>query len=159
MALIVEDGTGKPDAESLASVEFADIYHANRGNTVWATLDTAIKEQLLRKATDYAVTLYATVWGSLPMFAGQALPFPRVQWGAIVPPTIQQAIAELALTARSTPLMPNVTRGKKRVKVGSLEVEYDGNAATSTQFVAATLRFAPFLSALTGGPFARLVRT
>ena len=28
MSLIVEDGTGKPDAESLASVAFADAYHA-----------------------------------------------------------------------------------------------------------------------------------
>ena len=160
MALIVEDGTGIADAESLASVEFFKDYHAKRGNAVAATLTDEVIEQLLRKATDYAVALYATQWGSEPAVVGQALPFPRVAWGLTVPLPVQQAIAELALIARTTPLMPNVTRGKKKVKVGPLEVEYDGNASTSTNFVAASLRFAPFLYLVaTASPFAKLVRT
>ena len=159
MALIVEDGTGKPDAESLASVAFADAYHAGRGNAAWAATDAEVKEQLLRKATDYIVSMYAGSWAGLELVAGQALPFPRSPWGLVVPVPIQQACAELALIAKTTPLMPNVTRGKKRVKVGPLEVEYDGNAATSTKFVAASLRIGPFLSVLSTGPFAKLVRT
>lgn len=159
MALIVEDGTGIADAESLTTVVFFRDYHAKRGNATAAALTDEVVEQLLRKATDYAVAVYAGSWGSVEVFAGQALPFPRQQWGLAVPVGIQQAITELALIARTTPLMPNITRGKKSVKVGPIAVEYDGNAATSTKFVAASLRFAIFLSSLASGPFAKLVRT
>ena len=52
MSLVVEDGTGKADAESYISVADADTYHSNRGNTDWAALTTTEKEQLLRGATD-----------------------------------------------------------------------------------------------------------
>lgn len=162
MALIVEDGTGVIGAESLASVQFADTYHAARGNAGWASVaSTEVKEQLLRKATDYAVAMYAGAWNGTPVKADQAMPFPRYIAGANVglPLSIQQAIAELALIAKTTPLMPNVTRGKKRVKVGPLEVEYDGNAATSTKFVAASLRFGPWLSGVATGAMVKLIRS
>jgi hypothetical protein len=158
MALIVEDGTGVAGAESLATVAFADAYHAARGNTAWATIDLTVKEQLMRKATDYAAVMYGPSMAGVSVFVNQPLPFPRNLWPT-VPVVIQQAIVELALIARTTPLLPNITRGKKMVKVGPLEVQYDGNSATSTNFVAASLRFAPFLSTLSAGPFAKLVRT
>jgi hypothetical protein len=51
----------------------------------------------------------------------------------------------LALIAETTPLTPNITRGKKRVKVGPIEVEYDGNAPTGTMFVSASLKLSPWL--------------
>lgn len=159
MPLIVETGAGVANADSLTSVAFADDFHAKRGNVAWGPLDLEVKEQLLRKATDYAVNVYAPHLAGRTLFVNQTLPFPRFPWGAVVPTIIQQAIAELALIARTTPLMPNITRGKKRVKVGNLEVEYDGNAATSTNFVAASLRFATFMTSLSRGPFAKLVRT
>lgn len=157
MALVVEDGTGLPNAESLASVAFIDAYHAARGNVAWAAIAAVeTKEQLARKATDYLVYRYSGLWANLQLTTTQALPFPRTVYG--LPLAIQQAVAELALIASTTPLTPNVTRGKKRVKVGPIEVEYDGNAETSTKFVAASLRIGPYLSG-TSGIFARLVRT
>lgn len=162
MALIVEDGTGVANAESLASVAFADTYHANRGNIVWADIaDVATKEQLLRKATDYAVAKYAGLWAGVPVSEAQFLPFPRTVNGTNIglPVSIQQAIAELALSAKTSPLMPNIVRGKKKVKVGPIEVEYDGNSAVATTFVAASLRFAPFLSGVASGAMVKLVRT
>ena len=162
MALIVEDGTGVENAESLASVAFADIYHANRGNTVWADIaDVLVKEQLLRKATDYAVAKYGSSLVGLPTLADQALPFPRIINGVDVgvPLPIQQAIVELALSAKTSPLMPNIVRGKKRVKVGPIEVEYDGNSSVATTFVSASLRFAPYLSGIASGAMVKLVRT
>ena len=55
MTLVIEDGTGKSNAESYISVADADTYHSNRGNTDWAALTTAEKERLLRIATDYRV--------------------------------------------------------------------------------------------------------
>ncbi len=162
MALIVEDGTGVTGAESLASVAFADAYHAARGNAGWASVaSTEVKEQLLRKATDYAIAVYYGNWNGVEVATGQALPFPRYVNTINIgnPLGVQQAIAELALIAKSTPLMPNVTRGKKRVKVGPLEVEYDGSAATATKFVAASLRFAPFLGGAVSSAMVKLVRT
>lgn len=159
MVLVVEDGTGFANADSLCSVAFADAYHADRGNVVWATLDIAVKEQLLRKATDYVKYTYNGQWLGLPVYVQQALPFPRVGFG--VPVSIVEAVAELALIAKSTPLIPNITRGKKSVKVGPIQVTYDGSAATSTMFVSASLRFSPYLvnSGMAGFSTARLVRT
>lgn len=162
MALIVEDGTGIPDAESMASVAFADDYHAKRGNAGWAAIaGEATKEQLLRKATDYAVDLYAGLWAGIPATDHQNMPFPRIVGGINIglPVSIQQAIAELALVAKTSPLTPNISRGKKKVKIGPLEVEYDGNSPVATAFTSASLKFAPFLT--TGfktGINAKLVR-
>ena len=157
--LIVEDGTGIANAESLVSVEFADDYHAKRGNAAWAALDLETKEQLLRKANDYFVGIYGERFAGAKYYVNQFLPFPRDKWPGDAPELIKQALAELALIARTTPLMPTITRGKKRVKVGPIDVEYDGNSATSKKFVAASLRIAPFLGGFSsGGPFARLVR-
>lgn len=159
--LIVEDGTGVLNAESLASVAFADTYHAARGNSAWtgiASVET--KEQLLRKATDYAVNTYAGAWAGVTVSSTQSLPFPRLVSSVNIglPVSIQQAIAELALSAKTSPLMPNITRGKKRVKVGPIEVEYDGTSSVATAFVNASLRFAPYLVGIATGAMVRLVR-
>jgi hypothetical protein len=55
MALIVEDGTGRADAESYVSVADADTYHANRGELRRGrrSAPPPSKEQLLRQATEY----------------------------------------------------------------------------------------------------------
>jgi hypothetical protein len=160
MAFIPEDGTGVVDANSLASVEFADSYHADRGNAAWAALDLDRKQQNLVKATDYVVAIFAAVWNGALIATDQAMPFPRmVNYVNIgLPLGIQQAVAELALIADTTPLLPTISRGKKRVKIGPLEVEYDGNAATQQQFIAATFRIASFLRQVSGA-MAKLVRS
>lgn len=161
MALIVEDGTGVANAESLASVAFADSYHADRGNAGWTSVASVeVKEQLLRKATDYIVAMYAGSWKGVEVAAGQSLPFPRLvdSTNIGVPLSVKQATVELGLIARTTPLMPSVTRGKKRVKVGPLEVEYDGTAPTATQFVAASARLGPWLGGGTSSAMVKLVR-
>lgn len=145
--LEVEDGTGKANAESLTDVAFADDYHAKRGNTAWTDIQAEeTKEQLLRKATDYFVGTYDLALASEREFEGQALSFPRLAWPGMTPVTIQQAIAELALIAKTTPLTPVITRGKKAVKVGPISVQYDGNSPMSRKFISASLRVAPFLN-------------
>ena len=53
MTLIVEDGTGKSDAESFASVASADAQMTALGITIWTSLVTEEKEQALRRATQY----------------------------------------------------------------------------------------------------------
>lgn len=162
MALIVEDGTGVANAESLASVAFVDEYHSLRGNAAWAAIATVeVKEQLLRKATDYFVGIYSQSLKGYTVSVDQSLPFPRIvnSVNVGVPLSIKQGIAELALIAKSGPLIPNATRGKKRVKVGPLEVEYDGNSSFATKFVDASLKFLPWVNASSAnGAMARLVR-
>jgi len=55
MALIVEDGTGRADAESYVSVGDADVYWLTSMNNdvTWAGLTTGAKETALRRATQY----------------------------------------------------------------------------------------------------------
>jgi hypothetical protein len=100
--------------------------------------DPTVKEQLLRKVGDYLSATYGRVW-SRGLVASST-----------VPVALAKASAELALIAKTTPLVTNVTRGKKRVKVGPLEIEYDGNATTQTQFVMASRMLAPLLVATSG---------
>ena len=74
--MIVEDGTGLTDANSYASVEFADDYFSARGVSEWADLETEVKEQSLIKATDYIDSIFQ--WYGKKEFEHQALRFPRV---------------------------------------------------------------------------------
>lgn len=165
MAFTVEDGTGIANANSLVSVAFADNYHAERGNSGWTDIaDETTKQQLLIKATDYFVDKFGLVLLGDPVASGQALPYPRYVYISGVktnvgnPIGLQRGIAELALIAKTTPLVPSVTRGKKRVKIGPIDIEYDGSSPVATQFTAAVMKFAPYLSSYASGAMAKLVR-
>lgn len=162
MALIVENGTGVVNAESLANVAFFRSYHADRGNDSAAEPTDLVVEQLLRKATDYIVGKYSGSWAGVQVLLTQSLPFPRIVNGVNIglPLFIQQGVVELALIAKTSALLPSVNRGKKRVKIGPLEVEYDGNNPTATKFVAASMRFAPYLSGFaSNSSMIKLIRT
>jgi len=146
MTLIVEDGTGRSDSESLCSVAFADAYHVSRGNTVWAGLTTDQKEINLRRAADYLEQTYAQRWAGLRKKGTQALSWPRDNVEILdtwplqyypndsVPLLVQNACAELALKANSGDLAPDVTRVKKRVKTDVLEVEYADSTTPYTRY-------------------------
>lgn len=81
MALEVEDGTGKTNAESYVSVAEIDAYFANR-NLDWNTLPaspdpTADKEAWLRRATDYIDARYGDLFKGERAYNVQALFWPR----------------------------------------------------------------------------------
>jgi len=137
MALILGNIANNSLAESPITVAFADAYHEKRGNQSWVDLDDDIKEQLLIKVGDYMRATYGLSWS------------PAVEAMTQVPVLMAQAAAELALIAKSTPLLTNIKRGKKKVKVGPLEVEYDGASATQTEFVLASRMLAPLLGGRT----------
>lgn len=161
MALIVEDGTIVAGAESYISVADADTYHSNRGATAWASLTTAAKEQALRKATDFMIQAYRQRWKGARMSATQALDWPRA-WvylgpGAndefpnlvaddVVPTEVKNACASLALRASSADLAPDLSQGKKRVKVGPIETEYDPYSPQSKRYAAIDAALAPYLA-------------
>ena len=74
--MIVEDGTGLPNADSYVSVEFADSYFSARGVSGWESLSTEQKEQSLICATDFIESIYQ--WYGKKATSEQALRFPRV---------------------------------------------------------------------------------
>lgn len=180
MPLVVEDGAGLSTAESYISVEDANTYHANRGNTTWTALTDEQCEQLLRKATDYMTQVYRLRWEGTRVSSTQALDWPR-NWVEMddfaavtvngaqtiggyyyypsdeVPIEVARACAELALLANSTDLNPPISRRTIREKVDVIEVEYDKNSPQYTVFRAIDNMLAPFLKMI-GGSFRPVVR-
>lgn len=158
MALIVETGAGLSNAESYVSVANADTYHSNRGNTTWADLLEAEKEQALRRATDYMEQVYSERWAGLIVLSTQALSWPRYEvpqkdvaafsaayWPSdAVPQIVANACAEMALRASAGDLSPDIGRLKSRTKVGPLEVEYVAGGLPYVRYRAIDGMLSPF---------------
>lgn len=108
--MIVEDGTGLPNANSYVTVEFADDYFSARGVSSWDSLETAQKEQALICATDFIDNVYQ--WYGKKATSEQALRFPRVnlvdyegQEIVGIPNCLKQAVCDGAnLSASGTEL-------------------------------------------------------
>lgn len=160
MTIIVAPAAG---AVSLASVAFADDYHAARGNDAWAALTPEKKEAALVRATDYISQAYGQRWQGARVTSAQALDWPRL--GVVVngfpvdaeavPVAVANACAELALRASKGPLAPDVGRLKQSVTVGPISTTYAaGNGLT--RFTAVENLLAAYLGS--SGSTVRLVR-
>ena len=173
MTLIVEDGSGLPNAESYISVADADTYFANRGNAVWAAItDIPTKEQLLRAATDYMRQNYRLRWVGMRVTITQGLDWPRA-WVPIVdspsgyrafpaylalnvvPQEVSSACAELAVRASSAPLSPDLTTQVTQETVGPITVHYQPGARQAPYFQSIDNLLAPYLKARGGVDVAR----
>jgi hypothetical protein len=95
----VEDGSGLPEANSFASVAFADSYFADRGVSTWAG-NTAAKETALVRGTDYINSFFEKRFKGVQLTDTQALCFPRDVAGPL-PTALLKATAEYALRALS----------------------------------------------------------
>lgn len=159
MALITETGAALADAESLCSVEAATAYHAKRGNAAWAALASDdVREQMLRRATDYMEQVYRVRWAGMRKSVGQALSWPRYYVPVrdvpitqyypdnTVPTVVANACAELALRAITGDLAPDIKRLAKRVKVDVIETEYVDGATPYTHFRAIDKMLEPFMT-------------
>lgn len=152
MALVVEDGSGKPNAEAYCTVAFADEYFSSRDITGWSG-SVANKEALLRKATEHMSGMYQ--WLGERTYPTQMLDWPRVEVFAygfevasnIVPIQIQRACAELALRAKTMDLTPDLGPTVVRRKVDVLETEYAIGSRQATSFVAVDRMLIPFTMA------------
>jgi hypothetical protein len=169
MALIVEDGTGKADAESYIAVADATTYHANRGNTAWAGLASdTIREQHLRKAAEFMLQAYRLRWKGTRGSTTQALDWPRglverpdYTYAGLngyttisgdfyfpadeVPVEVQRACAELALRSIDGLLSADLERAVSRETVGPITVEYEKGALQTKRFEAVDNMLQPFL--------------
>lgn len=153
MAIIVEDGTGRSDAETLISVADADAYFLLRGNVVWAAIATEeVKEQLLRKASDYILGTFGPRWQGVRLLSTQALDWPRVgvisnDWEVAantIPFLVANASAELALQANSGELLENTGPSVKREKIGPLETEFNAFESSEIKYTQIDRLLSPF---------------
>lgn len=173
MTLLVEDGTLVDGAESYISVEYADMYFANRGVSTWSILNTTEKEQALRRATDYMLARYRGRWKGSKVKYAQALDWPRVgvtpddsenpislpsgySYGyryvipyTTLPEEVKKVCAEYALRAAAGPLLDDQTQKVLQETVGPITTKYDSNSPAHTQYLQADMTLAPLLS--TGG--------
>lgn len=140
MAFTVEDGTGVADANAYIDLDYANAYHAERGNSDWTGIDEA-RQQAIVRATDYVETRWGNNFRGTPEFPDtpQGLSFPRLyiydRYGnAIegVPEILKRAIAEYSMRALTAALMPDPERPPSgtsgpvtsvREKVGPIESE------------------------------------
>lgn len=143
MALVIEDGAGKADAESYASIADIAAYATARGLTFAITGGTNATdaETAARRATTWLDATYRGGFtGRKKNGRDQRLEWPRydahdnqcpVEFIADdeIPREIIDACCEAAIREKASPgaLSPDVTPGtvKKRVRVeGAVEVEY-----------------------------------
>lgn len=138
MTLIVEDGTGRGDANGYVDLAYAEDYHALRDNAAWAAASAAAREAAIVRATDHLDRSYR--FRGEKLTEGQALAWPR---GGVedaagravtgVPPAIRRGCAELALRALAEDLDPDQPRGGRvqSETVGPISTTYFPGAPTA----------------------------
>lgn len=108
MALIVEDGTGMTDAESVMSVTDLDTYHTKWGNAGWTGTE-AEKEAAARKGNRYMQGQFERRLSGIRKREVQALPYPRSNANysdgryipeGTIPREWKEGVAEASLRAR-----------------------------------------------------------
>jgi hypothetical protein len=140
MPLIVEDGTGKPDAQAYTDVDFADAYFIARGITTW-TGDDEKKEAALISGTEYIdIRWGSSLKGSLEFPETQALLFPRT--GVVdgqgreligIPDILKRATCEYAIVALTKSLL-NSSIADNSGKVVIEESSETGPIKNSTRY-------------------------
>lgn len=161
MTLIVEDGTGTLASESYATVAFADTYHLNRNNTLWAAQTVSVKEASLRKATDFMGQVYRNLWKGFRVLKTQYLDWPRTQVylpnevyeisdpldKTIIPVEIQKACVELALKSLSdTFLLIDTEQQLVKEVIGPIITEYQPSANKYKHYTAVEQLLKPYLN-------------
>jgi len=142
MALIVEDGTGKSNAETYISVADADTYHTAYGNpTAWSAATTGAKETALREAARYLDAKYRLSWKGTRSVQSQALAWPRLDVtdfdgydlaGNSLPQKLKDATSVMALHSIAEDIYPNVDGSgdiaEEAVRVGPISetIKYVG---------------------------------
>ena len=125
---VYEDGTGLPNANSLASVQDFKDYYSLRNIDISTLTDTQI-EGFLVLGTDYILQKYDFKGSKLK--DTQSLPFPRVVNNETIFPTnVKYATILLAFKSQNGSLLADSQQQVKKEKVDVLEVEYmDGSSS------------------------------
>lgn len=149
MSLIVEDGTGKNNADAYVALAECDAYHVNLGNSDWEideedSANVAKRENAIKKATAFIDMRYGGRFKGVRSTAEQALLFPRYgisdNDGYVlenVPAAVKRATCEAALKLfLGTDLMPDLDRGGKVISetVGPISTTYSSGAPAGTKY-------------------------
>jgi len=152
MALIVEDGSGKSDADAYVSEADANTYFINRqGSTAWnaGTVTQLQKEAAIRNATAYLDRRYNNLWMGRRVERLQALSFPRVDvrdfdgfavGSDSVPQQVIDACCEGAVLSLSEDLLPDITNAgtisEETIAVSSVRstTKYEGGKNQSKTY-------------------------
>lgn len=148
MSLIIEDGTGLPDAESYVSVADADQYAQAMGLSSWLATDVteAQKETALRRATQYVDSRYQ--YKNSKQDADQALEWPRVGYPWPLK-RVLNATCELAVRALTGELYTDVAPEDniKSETIGPLTTVYqDAENGRQVRFAVVDDLLAPYVS-------------
>lgn len=147
MSLIVEDGTGKTDANAYVALADCVAYAAARGLTFPASPAGPAEAAIIRATTAIDATYRSRFSGEKLNGRAQALEWPRkyatdATGSSIdsdeVPFEIVEATCEAAVRELATPggMMPDLERGGqiKALSAGSVSIEYGSNASAQTTF-------------------------
>lgn len=166
MALVHEDGSVVPGAESYVSLSDADAYHTARSRTDWAAASAAVREAALRKATDEVDARFAGRWLGRIQTESQSLSWPRAEAFDAegrklsgVPAPLKAAVCELAYASLSSGGSDAAPVIEKTEKVGpiSTTVKYAEGTVVTPPSQTQALRLLSGL--LVGGGTVRVVRT
>lgn len=139
MPLIVEDGTGRTDADAYVSVAEADAYFLSR-NTAWAGYSPDAREAAIRFATSWIEDTYLGLWKGARVNEFQSLAWPRdnspgytLMWQRGAYPRAQGYLYDLD----GFPILPNVVpKAVKRACMDAAILKAEGvdfaKAATTT---------------------------
>lgn len=155
---VVEDGTGKANANAYATEAFVDGYHDNYGAPVaWTGLAAgAVREHHIREATQYLEATYGLRWHGQRTNRLQALDWPRKDIfdadgfsidSNVMPAELLEATAIMALKSAeavaatpATVLIPDLTKSGTEaatlIKVGPItkSVRYSGGNSPVKKF-------------------------
>lgn len=136
MAIIVEDGTGKSDAETYFDRDFFNSFNISWGLGDPTNAPDVDAEAAMRRGTLLFDAVYGPRFLGTPVNIGQALIFPltglidrRNFELPVLPIQVQQAAAIISLHELNSPmsLFPTVTPGKvkKSITADKISVAYD----------------------------------
>ena len=140
--LIVEDGSGLPNANSYCDLDFALEYCTNKGYTSWLSLSENEQKVFIIRGTEFIDNFFN--WKGRKGKGSQALSFPRLDLYdddhyliCGIPDKLKKACLEAAFlnstSGADTLFTTKDENGAiKRQKVDSLEVEYFSNQQNET---------------------------
>jgi hypothetical protein len=152
MALVVEDGSGKTNADAFVSLTDCDTYFTNRqGSAAWNDAGVTDEEQeaAIRNSTAYLDRRYHGLWRGMRIELNQALDWPRQDIidvdgfavdAASVPQAVIDACCEGAVLALSEDLLPDIANtgiiSEETVAVGSVRstTKYEGGKSQIKSF-------------------------
>lgn len=140
--LIVENGSGLPNANSYCDLDYALEYCTMKGYTSWQSLSETEQKVFIIRGTEFVDNFYN--WRGRKGTGGQALSFPRIDLYDDdqylihgIPEKLKKACLEAAFlnsaSGSDTLFTTKDENGAiKRQKVDSLEVEYFSNQQNET---------------------------